>query len=54
MTKQNDRIEKINDKLIEVANDVTWLKKFFWVIAVASVGGWVTSFLNLTGKILAK
>ncbi len=54
-----DRVEKtINDikdnhlahmqtDLTKVSTDVDWLKRFFWIIATASVGGLITAIINL-------
>lgn len=54
-----DRVEKtINDikdnhlthmqnDLTKVGTDVDWLKRFFWIIATASVGGLITAIINL-------
>ncbi len=33
--------------LTKVGTDVDWLKRFFWIIATASVGGLITAIINL-------
>jgi hypothetical protein len=40
-------IEVINHEMGSVKNDVAWLKKFFWLIATASIGGMITAIINL-------
>lgn len=40
-------IEIINHEMGSVQNDVAWLKKFFWLIATASIGGMITAIINL-------
>lgn len=40
-------IEVINSEMGSVKNDVAWLKKFFWLIATASVGGMIAGIINL-------
>ena len=54
-----DRVEKtINEikdnhlahlliDLTKVSTDVDWFKRFFWLIATASVGGLITAVINL-------
>ena len=31
----------------KIGTDVDWLKRFFWVIATASVGGLIAALINL-------
>jgi hypothetical protein len=40
-------IEVINHEMGSVKNDVAWLKRFFWLIATASIGGMITAIINL-------
>lgn len=40
-------IEIINSEMGSVKNDVAWLKRFFWLIASASIGGLITALINL-------
>lgn len=54
-----DRVEKtvneikdnhllhIQTDLTKVSTDVDWIKRFFWLIATASIGGLITAVLNL-------
>lgn len=44
--KDNHLAHMITD-LTKVVTDVDWLKRFFWVIATASVGGLITAIINL-------
>jgi lipopolysaccharide/colanic/teichoic acid biosynthesis glycosyltransferase len=40
-------IEIINSEMGSVKNDVAWLKRFFWLVASASIGGLITALINL-------
>ncbi len=40
-------IAKTNEEMGHIKTDVGWLKKFFWVVASASVGGLIATLLNL-------
>ena len=54
-----DRVEKsVNDikdnhlvhiktNLTKIGTDVDWLKRFFWLVATASIGGLIAAVLNL-------
>ena len=42
-----EEIGKIKIDYIEVKTDVKWLKKFFWIIATASIGGLITGIIQL-------
>lgn len=54
-----DRVEKtVNDirdnhlvhlktEMTKVGTDVDWLKRFFWIIATASIGGLIATLINL-------
>ena len=44
--KDNHLAHLLTD-LTKVSTDVDWLKRFFWVIATASVGGLITAIINL-------
>lgn len=44
-------ISDMKEKLTNVSNDVSWLKRFFWLIATASIGGLLTGVVNLLLKI---
>ncbi|MHB8710173.1 MAG: hypothetical protein ACYC6X_01310 [Minisyncoccota bacterium] len=37
----------MQNDLTKVSTDVDWLKRFFWIIATASVGGLITAIINL-------
>ena len=34
----------------QIGSDVSWLKKFFWIVATASVGALITGLFNLVLK----
>ena len=40
-------IATTNGELAKIKTDVCWLKKFFWVVVVASVGGLIGALINL-------
>ena len=46
----NKEMGDVNVKLAEVKSDTCWLKKSYWVIVVASVGGLVGALINLMIK----
>lgn len=37
----------LSTKLTEVGTDVDWLKRFFWIVATASIGGLIAAVLNI-------
>ena len=44
--KDNHLVHLKND-VTKVSTDVDWLKRFFWIIATASVGGLIGALINL-------
>ena len=44
---KDNHLSHIQADLTKVTTDVDWLKRFFWVIATASVGGLITAVINL-------
>ena len=46
----NGEMGDIKTDLAQVKTDVSWLKKSYWVIVIASVGGLITALFNLIGK----
>lgn len=44
---KNNHLPHIETKLTKVGTDVDWLKKFFWIVATASIGGLIAAILNL-------
>lgn len=40
-------IEVINSEMGSVKSDVAWLKRFFWLVATASIGGMIAAIINL-------
>ena len=44
---KDNHLSHIQADLTKVTTDVDWLKRFFWVIATASVGGLITAIINL-------
>ena len=40
----------LNETLIRVSTDVDWLKKSYWLIAGASIGGLITGLFNIFSK----
>jgi len=45
--KINDHSGELSNKQEQIATDVAWLKKFFWVVATTSITAAVTSFFQL-------
>jgi hypothetical protein len=44
---KDNHLVHIATKLMKVSTDVDWLKRFFWIIATASVGGLIAALINL-------
>ncbi len=44
---KDNHLVHIATKLVKVSTDVDWLKRFFWIIATASIGGLVAALINL-------
>lgn len=40
-------IAKTNEEMGKIASDVDWLKRFFWIVVTASVGGLIAAAINL-------
>lgn len=46
----NEEMSAIKIDLAKVKSDVSWLVKFFWIVATSSVGGLITGIFNLLLK----
>ena len=44
---KDNHLVHIQTDLTKVSTDVDWLKRFFWIIATASIGGLVAAVINL-------
>ncbi len=44
---KDNHLPHIQNELTKVGTDVDWLKRFFWIVATASVGGLITALINL-------
>ena len=44
---KDNHLVHIQTDLSKVSTDVDWLKRFFWIIATASIGGLVAALINL-------
>jgi hypothetical protein len=42
-----EHIAKTNEELGAIKSDVSWLKKFFWIVATSAIGGLIVALLNL-------
>ena len=42
-----EHIANTNEELGEIKTDVGWIKRFFWIVATASIGGLIAALLNL-------
>jgi uncharacterized protein (UPF0335 family) len=47
----NKEMGEIRDDVKGTKTDVAWLKKFFWIVATASIGSFVASFINVVEKL---
>ena len=46
----NDEMGLVKIDMATIKTNVCWLKKFFWVVAVASISGLIAGLLNLLFK----
>jgi hypothetical protein len=44
---KDNHLPHIAAKIVEIGTDVGWLKRFFWIVAAASIGGLIAAILNL-------
>ena len=44
---KDNHLVHIQTDLTKLSTDVDWLKRFFWIIATASIGGLIAAILNL-------
>lgn len=44
---KDNHLPHIQTELTKVGTDVDWVKRFFWIVATASVGGLITAVINL-------
>lgn len=44
---KDNHLAHMQTELTKVSTDVDWLKRFFWIIATASIGGLIAAILNL-------
>ena len=42
-----DKLSRLNTKIATIQTDMDWIKKFFWIVATASIGGLVTTLLSV-------
>lgn len=44
---KDNHLAHILTDLAKVGTDVDWLKRFFWLVATASIGGLIAAVINL-------
>ncbi len=44
---KDNHLVHLQTDMTKVGTDVDWLKRFFWIIATASIGGLITAVINL-------
>lgn len=44
---KDNHLMHIQIHLTKIGTDVDWLKRFFWLVATASIGGLIAAILNL-------
>ena len=44
---KDNHLVHLQTDVTKVSTDVDWLKRFFWIIATASIGGLVAAVINL-------
>ena len=42
----NDELGYVKNKMTEIKTDVAWLKKFFWIIATASIASLIAQLMK--------
>lgn len=42
----NDEMGYVKNKMTEIKTDVSWLKKFFWIVATASIASLITQLIK--------
>jgi archaellum component FlaC len=40
----------IKEKMAKIETDLDWLKRFFWIVAVSSIGALITELISLLSK----
>jgi len=43
----NNEMGEVKQGLAEVKTDVSWLKKYFWIVTTASIGALVAGIINI-------
>ncbi len=44
---KDNHLPHILRQITKTSTDVDWLKRFFWIVATASIGGLIAALLNL-------
>lgn len=44
---KDNHLAHLQTDLTKVNTDVDWLKRFFWIIATASIGGLIAAIINV-------
>ncbi|MBT9610280.1 MAG: hypothetical protein IV110_09575 [Aquabacterium sp.] len=44
---KDNHLVHLQTDMTKVGTDVDWLKRFFWIIATASIGGLIAALINL-------
>lgn len=47
---KDNHLSHLEVNLVQVTTDVAWLKKSYWVVVVASIGGLIGAVINLIIK----
>jgi hypothetical protein len=42
----NDELGYVKNKMTEIKTDVAWLKKFFWIVATASIASLIAQLIK--------
>ena len=43
----NTEMGTVKEDVAKIKTDVSWLKKFFWIVATASIGGLIANIFSL-------
>lgn len=44
---KDNHLAHLQTDVTKIGTDVDWLKRFFWVISTASIGGLIAAIINL-------
>ena len=49
-TTMNSELGSVKESMKAIEADVSWLKQFFWIVAISSIGALIGAIINLVLK----